>query len=183
MSPELVPIDMETRADQRPQTVPDGRAPLALPCAAPAADDQPRNIRYGVVVAGIHLLSAPGTLNELIASAEIHPLPRVPQWILGLINLRGHLVPVFDLASLIDPAPGTSAHRRLLVIDKGERAAAITLDGFPLALDFDRASPQPRAAMPEALSTHTRAAYLIDDTEWLEIDFEGLFQSLGAQLG
>lgn len=182
ISPEVVPADAESAEAKREMPVPHGRAPRVQPYSPPKPDVEPRNIRYGVTVAGTHLLSAPETLNELVGSAEIHPLPRVPQWVLGLINLRGHLVPVFDLASLIAPEAPAVARRRLLVIDKGESAAAITLDGFPQALNFDLASPQRRATMPETLSTHTRAAYLIDDTEWLEIDFGGLFQSLSAQL-
>ena len=176
MTPDKFPFDAESPCSARSQ------AAHAQPWSAPTEDDQPRDIRYGISVAGVRLLSTRGTLNELVGSGKIHPLPRVPKWMLGLINLRGHLVPVFDLASLIEPDACGAARHRLLVIDRGERAAAVALDGFPQALDFARARAQPRAALPEALSAHTRAAYLIDDSEWLEIDFAGLFDNLSAQL-
>lgn len=176
MTPDNVPFDAESPGGARSQAARTGA------CSAPTEDDRPRDIRYGISVAGARLLSTRGTLNELVGSARIYPLPRVPTWMLGLINLRGHLVPVFDLASLIEPDAHGAARHRLLVIDRGERAAAVTLDGFPQALDFARARAQPRAALPEALSAHTRAAYLIDDSEWLEIDFPGLFDNLSAQL-
>jgi len=37
-------------------------------------------------------------VREIIPFSEVTPLPRVPEFVLGLINLRGTVVPIIDLA-------------------------------------------------------------------------------------
>ena len=47
-------------------------------------------------------------VREVLAGADITPLPGAGQHVLGLLNLRGDVVPVFDLAALL----GASARAR-----------------------------------------------------------------------
>ena len=53
--------------------------------------------RYGVRISGIGLLIAAGTDSELIEARSIAPIPHSQPWLLGMMNRRGHPIPVFDL--------------------------------------------------------------------------------------
>lgn len=43
--------------------------------------------------------------REVVAAPTITPLPTAPATILGVFNLRGEILPVFDTARLLDLAP------------------------------------------------------------------------------
>ena len=84
---------------------------------------------------GIGLLIRPDCISEVVKPPPIHPIPNTPAWLSGILNLRGNLVPAFDLALMLDESV---AYERplLLVIDRGEWAAGVKIDGFPQPLSF-----------------------------------------------
>ena len=43
-------------------------------------------------------------VSEIVPLTQITPLPRTPEFVIGLYNLRGHLLPVFDLRRVMEPA-------------------------------------------------------------------------------
>jgi purine-binding chemotaxis protein CheW len=76
--------------------------------------------RYGLPASDVH---------ELIRVVTSTPLPGAPAIVEGAINLRGRLVPVFDIRTrfrLPAKAPEPSDH--LIVAWAGERLAAIRVD-------------------------------------------------------
>jgi purine-binding chemotaxis protein CheW len=68
-------------------------------------------------------------VEELVRIVTIRPLPKAPAVIEGLINLRGQLVPVFDIRRrfrLRVKGPETTDH--LVVARAGTRVAALRVD-------------------------------------------------------
>src|SRR4051812_1235973 len=68
-------------------------------------------------------------VQELIRVVTLTPLPGAPSIVEGAINLRGRVVPVFDIRTrfrLPAKAPEPSDH--LIVAWAGERLAAIRVD-------------------------------------------------------
>jgi chemotaxis signal transduction protein len=58
---------------------------------------------------------------ELDKLPRITPVPHVPDWVLGVTNLRGEILPVLDLRMLLGMAHGEPLERgRILVIRLGE---------------------------------------------------------------
>jgi chemotaxis signal transduction protein len=55
------------------------------------------------------------------------------------MNLRGNLLPVFDVHRLLETDPGTPGKRAVLILDQGSRMLGIPLDGLPQAVAFDGA--------------------------------------------
>ena len=60
------------------------------------AGGQPPVQRHGFRVAGLSLVPAAGVLTELLSQVQTYPLPRSTATLIGLVNLRGTVVPVFD---------------------------------------------------------------------------------------
>jgi len=71
---------------------------------------------------GERSLSLPlSQVAEVLRSRTIVPLPGAPTELLGLIGLRGQLLPVYQLADLIGhPAPQTAARLWILVVTQPE---------------------------------------------------------------
>ena len=75
--------------------------------------------------------------RQVIKVPEIVPLPDVPQHVLGIINLRGRVVSVVSLASLVGlDAPCPSSRSRLIVIGYQERVTALLVDSVESIIDF-----------------------------------------------
>jgi purine-binding chemotaxis protein CheW len=72
-----------------------------------------------------------GVVNEIIKTREVTAIPRVPDFIRGIISLRGIIVPVFDLRGrlkigTIEPGPLT----RIVVCQKDGKLAGLLVDSI-----------------------------------------------------
>ncbi|MBU0499575.1 MAG: chemotaxis protein CheW [Gammaproteobacteria bacterium] len=108
---------------------------LPLAEASPQSQEEPRaSLRIGFRMGGTALLIPAGTLAEVMEPPPAYRLPNTPAWCLGLINLRGNLLPVFDIRPLLDGeiTPGS----RLLVLGSGADAAGLMVDGLPFSLEL-----------------------------------------------
>ncbi|HRD66887.1 MAG TPA: chemotaxis protein CheW [Candidatus Competibacter sp.] len=150
------------------------------PSIAPA---ERRRARYGFRIGGIGLLIGQDTTSEVLEQASIYPIPNTPPWFLGLVNLRGNLVPIFDTKQFLELADGSvkGEKRRLLILDQGDKVAGILIDGLPqVAMTSHALSRLP--PLPTALRNHVAGAYAQDDVIWLEFDHQGFFQALGGRI-
>jgi len=151
------------------------------------AEEAVERVRYGFKVGSLSLLVGPQAGSEVGPLAPIAGIPNSPSWLLGMINLRGNLVPVFDLAracgldaSRASAEPGgeeSAAKPMILVFDKGEKAAGVLIDGFPRALTGLRRAGQ-LTGLPEPLARHVPAALAAADEVWFEFDHESFFGAL-----
>lgn len=133
-------------------------------------------VRFGARVGDIGLLVPSGMLSELVEDAKIYPLPTTPRWFQGLINLRGSLVPVFDLKKLFEMERLSAETTKLLVLNTGQEAVGILINGFPVTLD-DTQSLAQFPTLPPILREYSRAVYVQDQEVWVEFDFDGFFQA------
>ncbi len=72
---------------------------------------------------GIELLDS----KEVIAMMAVEPIPQAPPYLLGMINLRGRLIPVMDLRIKlgITPSPPTPESCIIIVDQKGRLLGAL----------------------------------------------------------
>ncbi len=62
-------------------------------------------------------------VREIICMADITPLPRTPEFVLGVINLRGRIIPVIDLRRKFSMAPTAFTNETcIVVVDVGRDA-------------------------------------------------------------
>ena len=138
------------------------------------------HLRYGVRVANLGLLVPAGIMSEVVEALPVHPMPNAATWFAGMVNLRGNLIPVFDLKTLLT---GSGAGlQRLLVLDRGERAAAIPIDELPKPVDVQQRSTQV-PPVPSEIESYLRRSYLDDGEIWIDLDFAALFEALGMRVG
>lgn len=140
-----------------------------------------RSERYGFRIGGMHFLIGPGTASEVLDQTAVYPLPNSPPWLMGLINLRGDLVPIFDARPFLGLVEKAASQKPwLLILDRGEKAAGLFIDGLPQAAATGQALSR-LPPLPEVLRPHVAKAYVRDDVVWLEFDHRSFFQTLGGQ--
>src|SRR5689334_16509179 len=106
---------------------------LAALAASPGAVEESPNaiVRQAFRIGRMRLLAPFATASELTEMPNVFPLPRMPQNLLGLVNLHGRIVPLFDLAALFETEHLAREKRMLLVIGHGNDAAGVVIDGLP----------------------------------------------------
>lgn len=138
--------------------------------------------RYGFKIDTLGLLIQRGSGSEVMQMPAIWTLPGAPPWLLGLINLRGNLVPVFELRILLGLGQRTAEEKPLvLVFDQGDRAVGILIDDFPKPLSALNALPN-LPQLPTALQGHVHAGFVKDEMIWLEFDQHTFFEEMSRNV-
>lgn len=134
--------------------------------------------RYGFRIGSFGLMIQADVGSEVIRPDAISSLPGSAPCLLGLLNLRGNLVPVFDLSMVLGVAKSNELKTMLvLILDKGENAVGMVIDGFPQPLQAMRNIAQ-LPVLPAVLQEHVNAAYVKDERVWLEFNHESFFEKL-----
>jgi chemotaxis signal transduction protein len=135
--------------------------------------------RLGFKMGDVGLLISSDAISELTDLLPICPIPNTPAHLLGLVNLRGNLTPVFDLHYLLKVKSNKSSKTMLLVLGRGADAAGVLIDDLP-AHQF--LSPQEKLAglpqVPDIVKPYISSGYKQQNTIWLSFDYQSFFQSL-----
>jgi len=160
-----------------------GLPPLSAELAALGAQGpievNPNDIvRQAFRIGHMRLLAPFATASELVEMPNVYPLPRMPANLLGLVNLHGRIVPLFDLAALFETQHLPREKRMLLVIGHGNNAAGIVIDGLPRRMAFLPESQIVPPALPAAAAGALRASYSAGRDAWYEFDYAQLLDQL-----
>jgi chemotaxis signal transduction protein len=104
-----------------------------------------------VTVGGNRLAVPLPAMSGLVADRPVTPLPGSPPQLLGVVGLRGQLVPVFSLADLVGRAGGGAETPRWLVLAAGSPVFAVAVD----AVDGHLRVPDDAIARPAGDSGST----------------------------
>jgi purine-binding chemotaxis protein CheW len=117
--------------------------PLAVPAVLPEA---PPIRRACVVLLGGRPFAVDVTAaREIVVLDATTRVPGAPASVLGVMNLRGSVLPVVEARPLL----GLPAHMRAdraLVLADGERCAAVVIEGVVGLAPLDEVGPLPAAA-------------------------------------
>ena len=86
------------------------------------------------------------SINEIIKVRDFTEVPRTPDFVLGIISLRGVIVPVFDLMSRLQLGQSAlTASSRIVVCQTGELTVGLLVDGINqvIKLADERIEPPP----------------------------------------
>ncbi len=90
-----------------------------------------------------------GSVYEIIRFQECTAVPTAPTFVDGVINLRGRIIPVVDLASRFGlPRSATTGSTRIVVADARDTRVGLVVDGVTevLMVSEDAVQPTPEVA-------------------------------------
>lgn len=145
---------------------------------------QPASVRrLGFHLGNIGLLIAPRATSELTDLIKVCPIPNTAAWLLGIFNLRGNLVPVFDVNMLLQLEVGTTKKRMLLILGQGDAAGALVIEGLPVHVTLsegDKLKSLP--PLPEAIRPFATSGYEKNGEMWFNFDHIGFFNFLATKV-
>ncbi|MEM7019204.1 MAG: chemotaxis protein CheW [Pseudomonadota bacterium] len=139
--------------------------------------------RLGFRLGGLGFLLDEHAISELADFGNICAVPNTASWLLGLINLRGNLVPVFDIVRALDLPTPNEKKRMLLILGQGEEAAGLLIDELPAHQFFSQEEKlESLPAMPDAIKSYILSAYQKEDALWFDFDHSGYLASLTSKV-
>jgi purine-binding chemotaxis protein CheW len=111
-------------------------------------------------------------VQEIRRVSEITTVPRAPEFIRGVINLRGRILPVLDLKrklglGVVEPVRAT----RIVVVRVGERLLGLLVDGASqvLKVPVSRIEPPPEEVLEKG-GDYIRGVAKLDDRLIIVVD-------------
>ena len=99
-----------------------------------------------------------GAVREIIRLQDITRVPRTPEFVEGVINLRGKVIPVVDLRKRFGlPAEDESKENRIVVVDIGAQDIGVVVDAVTEVLRIATESVEP----PASVITTADSEYLL----------------------
>ncbi|MGR9052865.1 MAG: chemotaxis protein CheW [Gammaproteobacteria bacterium] len=145
---------------------------------ANAADHHDR-ARYGFRVGPTGFLFPKDCTGEVVIAPEICPIPYTRAWMLGIVSLRGNLLPVFDLEHLLFETPIPTHKPMVLILDQQTRSMGFVLKNSPEWLTALTPAASADIPVPDILKSIITRCYKQADTVWLDVDKKQLFTFLG----
>ncbi|VAW60292.1 hypothetical protein MNBD_GAMMA11-2386 [hydrothermal vent metagenome] len=138
---------------------------------------------YGFSIGHIGFLIAQNTFSEIVKNVSIYPVPNTKNWMRGLINLRGNLVPVYDLSLLLGYSKEKTRDTNLLILGKDSISVGILINRLPKhcnIAEWDIISDIPEHL--SSLEAYVIKAYSSDEKIWLELNHSEYFKSIKEQI-
>ncbi len=99
-----------------------------------------------------------GAVREIIRLQDITKVPRTPEFVEGVINLRGKVIPVVDLRKRFGlPVEEESKENRIVVVDIGAQDIGVVVDAVTEVLRIATESVEP----PASVITTADSEYLL----------------------
>ncbi len=123
---------------------------------------------------GVNILS----VQEIIRSTDVTPVPNSPSFIEGVINLRGDIIPVIDLRKrlkLFDPDKSQQSNW-ILIPGIGNRIVGFIVDNVSevLKLTEDSIAPPPGIVIAGRENQYIQGVCEIGDQLLIILDFESV---------
>jgi twitching motility protein PilI len=108
-----------------------------VPAQSALVEAQAPQIRHGFSVGGRGFLIGYEQAASLSEMPKIFRLPNTPNWLLGMANMQGVVLPVFDLAIYLGIERPRNVKRMLLTVGSGAQAAGVVVDGVTQLVDIN----------------------------------------------
>ncbi len=136
-------------------------------------------VRYGYRIGDHGFLVKPETRSEVVEEHTVHPVPLTESFVRGMVNLRGNLVPVFDLVPLLTSDKVGSQSQTVLVVGDGGDEIGVLVDDIPRAI-YDSGTRSEAPALPESFQEFVRETIPHGGTNWVEFDCQAYFRAYAS---
>jgi purine-binding chemotaxis protein CheW len=127
---------------------------------------------------GVGILS----VQEIRGWTAVTAIPHSPAWLLGVINLRGAVVPIIDLRIKFDFAKADyNEFTVVIILNVGARVVGIVVDGVSDVITLTREQIKPAPSLGNTDTSHIIGFGTLDERMRILMDVERLMAS--ADLG
>ncbi len=120
-----------------------------------------------------------GAVREIIRMQDITRVPRTPDFIEGVLNLRGKVIPVIDLRKRFElPVSEQTKDNRILVVDIGGQDIGAVVDAVTEVLRITADSVEPTSSVISGVdSEYLLGLAKVENNLIILLDLEGVLSS------
>ncbi|MEJ2409072.1 MAG: chemotaxis protein CheW [Novosphingobium sp.] len=119
------------------------------------------------------------SIREIRAWTPVTPMPRVPSYVAGVVNLRGTVLPVIDLAARLGWKPTEATPRHAIIVCQvNGQSQGLIVDSVSdiVALNTDTLQPPPTTGQ-EDVTPFLEGLAAIEDRMVMVLDLQALSAS------
>jgi purine-binding chemotaxis protein CheW len=137
----------------------------------------------GREVFGVSILA----VQEIIRMSNITPIPNAPNYVEGVINLRGKVIPIVDLKKRLnivtDAESLDKSKTRILVIEVEHKVIGFIVDAVSRVIKIPISSiePPPEIVIAGVESEYIKGVSKLEDILLILLDFNNIFQHKEVQ--
>lgn len=123
------------------------------------------------------------SVREIRGWTPATPMPHAPSYMLGVINLRGAVLPIIDLSARLGMAPAEPTDRHVIIVAQTRRKAVgllVNAVSDILSITDDLIQPTPDVSS-DFEKQFARGIIAIDKRMICLIELEGLFQDMESE--
>lgn len=143
---------------------------------------QPEEVPSGILrgvgyrVGNHRLLSSFEEVVEVVALPPVVPVPGAQDWLLGIVNVRGRLLPAIDLRQFLEGVRGVGQEgQRVIVAQQPGGDVVLVIDELYGQRSFDPGQTVPDDEPPEGRYVHfIRQRYRVGGERWGVFSLERL---------
>ncbi|HNS10374.1 MAG TPA: chemotaxis protein CheW [Candidatus Ozemobacteraceae bacterium] len=116
-------------------------------------------------------------VREIYPMTEIRKIPKAPQFVEGVINLRGQIIPVIDLRKRFDMAPNESRQSaKILIVELEKNQVGMIVDNVSEVMRFyvDEIEKAPAMFSASIDSQYIQGVAKLDNKLIILLDLEKL---------
>jgi len=119
-------------------------------------------------------------VREIVKLVSITRMPKAPKFIEGVVNLRGQIITVIDLAKRLDlPSTGRTESTRIMVVEVGDNTVGMIVDSVSevLRLSMDDIEDTPSLIDTEVHEQYLRGVGKSEDRLLILLDLNEVLSS------
>jgi|SRR5690554_1911505 len=131
-------------------------------------DARPQWSGIGFTLLGSHFVAPLDEVSEMLEVPSYTHLPGVKPWVRGVANVRGRLLPLFDLAAFCGGRlVGGRKKRRILVLETETLYSGLIVDQVLGMQHFPADEYQPSSSdLVESMQSYVGGSYPVGDMMW-----------------
>ena len=138
--------------------------------------------RHGLRINNIGLLLPENSMSEISDDLPLCRLPNTPNWLCGMTNLRGNILPIFDLGMLLNIEREREAQAKQLYARIEDEWVGMVCDGLPERVILESNNKLDiLPPLPDTLQPFVFAAYQ-QEKIWLDWDIKAFFSWVAEQM-
>ena len=123
------------------------------------------------------------SVREIRGWTPATPMPHAPPYVLGVINLRGAVLPIIDMSMRLGMKPAEPTVRHVIIVAQvGQKAVGLLVDAVSdiLTVTDDNVQPTPDIAN-EMTKNYARGILAIEGRMICMIELEALFPHIESE--
>jgi len=132
----------------------------------------------GVRIGSYHFVVAMGYVREIMTYPRISLVPSSKDWVMGIANVRGNLLPVFDLHRFLgNVSTPLKRETRVLSISSGDLSAGLLVDEVFGMKYFEKDNYDASLTYDVNWKNYLNGGYLDDSRKWVIFNMQRLIEN------